>query len=347
MKQRNLNLDLIRVVATITVLSVHFFLNTSYYSTPLNNKIMYMGTLVRTACMTCVPMFLLLTGYLMNKKELSKNYYLKGGLNRVLIIYIISTIVIWGYRSYALNIEFSFAEIMKSMLKFEYYSWYIEMYIGLYLIIPFINITYNALSYEQKKNMILILLSLTTIPFLVIIDNSTIMPVFWRNMYPITYYLIGAFLCEYSDRLKLKSWYGFVLFIIGVFLGGTYNYRLSNGTTFIAGNWSSWGNMFNVIAATGLFIFLLKLKLDRLPVLIKNIMGFVSKISLPAYLLSYVSDNILYPVLKNRLLEFGLQFRQMPIMVLSSFSVALLLAVIVDFATTILIKMSRKFTKET
>ena len=79
-KERNINLDLIRTVAVISVISVHFFLNSGFYSLPLLGKTMYISTVFRTLFMICVPLFLLLTGYLMNKKELSKKYY--GGIKK-------------------------------------------------------------------------------------------------------------------------------------------------------------------------------------------------------------------------------------------------------------------------
>ena len=73
-KDRNINLDIIRCVAVLTVICVHFFLHNGYYNIPVLGKKMYIATIMRTAFMVCVPLFLLLTGYLMNKKTLSKKY---------------------------------------------------------------------------------------------------------------------------------------------------------------------------------------------------------------------------------------------------------------------------------
>ena len=36
---------------------------------------MFLMTLMRTAFMVCVPLFLMLTGYLMHQKQLKKGYY--------------------------------------------------------------------------------------------------------------------------------------------------------------------------------------------------------------------------------------------------------------------------------
>lgn len=76
-QKRNLNLDLIRSVAIFFVISVHFLLNTSFYSTAVYGKKMYLLILFRVVFMSCVSLFIMLTGYLMNKKEPTKEYYKK------------------------------------------------------------------------------------------------------------------------------------------------------------------------------------------------------------------------------------------------------------------------------
>ena len=75
--KRNLNLDLVRCVAIFFVISVHFLLNTSFYSTVVNGKKMFLLVVLRVIFMSCVPLFMILTGYLMNKKEPTKEYYKK------------------------------------------------------------------------------------------------------------------------------------------------------------------------------------------------------------------------------------------------------------------------------
>ena len=72
MKKRNINLDIIRSIAVFSVLSVHFFLNNGFYTEIIKGKRMLVMFTMRKAFMICVPLFAILTGYLMNKKILSK-----------------------------------------------------------------------------------------------------------------------------------------------------------------------------------------------------------------------------------------------------------------------------------
>ncbi len=154
LQKRNLNLDLIRCVAIFFVISVHFLLNTSFYSTVVYGEKMYLLVLFRVILMSCVPLFIMLTGYLMNKKEPTKAYYKK--VSRVVVTYVICSLLCVLFRILYKGESFSFTEIVLSVLNFSGcgYAWYIEMYLGLYIIIPFLNKAYSGCKSKKEKRNI-------------------------------------------------------------------------------------------------------------------------------------------------------------------------------------------------
>lgn len=79
MKERNINIDLIKCVAVFSVISVHYFSNIGLYKDLIIGNRMYIGVMFRTLFMICVPLFIIVTGYLMKNKTLSKKYYFGGG----------------------------------------------------------------------------------------------------------------------------------------------------------------------------------------------------------------------------------------------------------------------------
>ena len=81
--KRKYGLDLVRVLAVILVITVHFFKNTLYYSTPIAGKNMHIQAIIRNFCMSCVPLFMILTGYLNNKKDYNKSFF-KSLLNIII-----------------------------------------------------------------------------------------------------------------------------------------------------------------------------------------------------------------------------------------------------------------------
>jgi len=164
-RTRDLNLDLIRGIAAFLVLSVHFFLNGGYYGADMVGKKMLLLTVVRTGFMVCVPLFLLLSGFLCHRKKWSGRYYL--GVFRVLFTYGFATLVCLIFRCIRQGVPFSVTWAVKGLLDYtgSPYAWYIEMYLGLFLLIPFLNAMYHGLDSQKKKlALVLTLAALTALP---------------------------------------------------------------------------------------------------------------------------------------------------------------------------------------
>lgn len=151
MRNRDYNLDLIRVFALYTVVSVHFFLNSGFYSQDMIGFKMFIKCIIRSFFIICVPLFLLLTGYLMKDKVLSKKYY--KGISNTLIVYIVSSVACVIFKILYNQISINLVDSILSILDFTgaNYSWYIEMYIGLFLIIPFLNLIYKNLANKKQR----------------------------------------------------------------------------------------------------------------------------------------------------------------------------------------------------
>ena len=247
-KKRNINLDMIRVIAVFSVLSVHFFLHNGFYEEiVVGKRLFFMGTM-RNFFMICVPLFLILTGFLMNKKVVSRKYY--SGLKKTYITYVLASIACLVYFSISTQRSFGIIESIKMILNFSAapYSWYIEMYIGLFLLIPFINILYNGLkSKKQKIGLIITMLSLTVLPSVMNIWGISrkiqgillpggsenwvkIIPNYWTTLWPLTYYFIGAYISEYDIKIRKRN--NFILLVVSLFLFGVFNYMRSYQNTY-------------------------------------------------------------------------------------------------------------------
>lgn len=291
MKKRNINLDLVKCIAVFSVISVHFFLNNGFYLVPVIGEKMYISVFFRTLFMICVPLFMVATGYLMKDKKLSKKYY--WGISRVLIIYTLTAILYFIYNKYMGYIVFDIKEIIKRFLKFDVgYSWYVEMYIGLFLLIPFINLIYNNLKdKKEKKILIITMLFLTAFQGLFNI-REIIIPTWWTKLYPITYYFIGCYLKEY--KISINKIVNILLLLVVLFISSFVNIKLSNNGNFFWGVHNDWGSIFNVLTTFLVFIFIINLKLDKIPLILQKLIIKMSELSFGTYLLSAIVDNYLY-----------------------------------------------------
>ena len=342
MKNRNLNLDVIRCVALLFVLCVHFFLHAGFYNYPLTGADMYVGVIMRNIFTSCVPLFIMLTGYLMNKKTLSTGYF--WGLKKVIILYLLSCIPLWIFRLSYLGEPFSIKAIIKSVLSCDGYSWYVAMYFGLYLLIPFLNLIYNNLEdKKQKQLLILVLAILTALPSITNLVGFSVVTEFWLDLYPITYYFIGAYLSEYTDSINLSAWKAFLLYVVTHLIGGTFSFLVANNAYYYEANiFTDWGNILTTITTPMLFIFLLKCNFEKLPGFIAKSISFVSLVSLQLYLVSLISDTIVYNVFNMFVVYFSEKLVLFPVPILLSFSISLVIASIIHIVYKGITKISAR-----
>jgi len=308
--KRNVSLDVIRCIALLCVVGVHFFLNSGFYEEPVNNPAMYIMSIMRTAFLVCVPLFLMLSGYLMKNKKASVMYYLK--ISKVIIIYLLSGLACEFYRVVVLHNTFSFSGTVNKIISFSIapYAWYIQIYIVLYIIIPVMNFVYNNLHNHTLKLMLVIgACVFTSLPSILNL-NGTVVPEVMIKTYPCTFYLLGCYLSEYPIKLKFSA--NSLLFIFAVAASGFFNIYKSYGKPFISdGIWQHWGSIFVIVPTVLLFNLLLQSDYSRLGSRTVNILSKISEYSLGAYLVSWIFDNMFYkilnsyqPVMQNRLPYF-------------------------------------------
>ena len=140
--QRNIGLDLTRILAFLSVIGVHFFLNTDFYKIPVRGKRMLILATIRTGFMVCVPLFLLLTGYLVSGKNIPleakslKKYYKK--IIPILLSYALAMALIFAIFRLRGDGSYTFQKLVFGILGYKEYSWYVNLYIGLFLLSPFL-----------------------------------------------------------------------------------------------------------------------------------------------------------------------------------------------------------------
>lgn len=290
MKKRDFSLDVIRAVAVFFVVCIHFFLYSGFGKYNLQGTSMLFLSLVRPLFITCVPLFLMLTGYLMNRKTYSVKYFF--GIRKTLFVYIIATIVCILFKHFSGIREYTFKAAIDGIFDFTgaNYAWYIKMYVILFLLFPLFNKIYRLVDAKWYK-MTLIGVSLivgSVIPTLFKgLANS-----FFDGLYPVPYYFIGAYLSEYG--LNFKKRYKLIIIVLTMLTEGILLYADSYGARFRWQNYTYYLSIFTVIIAVMLFTLLKDIDYSKLSEKFKKLIVFVSDVSLGAYLLSYIFDTLFY-----------------------------------------------------
>ena len=346
LQNRNPAMDILRIVAVLCVISIHFFYHTGYYSTTADNVPMYFATVLRTLFSVCVPLFMILSGFLLCNKTLKKGYY--SGIRKTIIVYILVAIACIIYKSCNGSYTLTTLTFFTGIFDFSgaNYSWYIEMYIGLFLIVPFLNIIYKNLDSRKQKNILLItLIAITILPSLfnafkfdsyewwanpaTDTDTQKLMPSWWVGIYPITYYFTGCYIREYGT--KIKNVFLIIALVIAIFGFGTFNFYRCYGSTFTTANYVYWYGIEPYVMSVLIFLIISKLKLENINVKAKFVLWKISDLVLGTYLLSFIFDAIYYyEFLNKNTTDFYARFPFMPLMILCVFVSALISSGIIN-----------------
>lgn len=346
LQNRNPAMDILRIVAVLCVISIHFFYHTGYYSTTADNVPMYFATVLRTLFSVCVPLFMILSGFLLCNKTLKKGYY--SGIRKTIIVYILVAIACMIYKSIVGSYTLTPLTFFTGILDFTgaNYSWYIEMYIGLFLLVPFLNIIYKNLDSRKQKNILLItLIAITILPSLFNefrfdslewwanpasnTETQKLIPSWWVGIYPITYYFTGCYIREYGT--KIKNIYLIIALVVAVFGFGTFNFYRCYGMPFSTSNYVYWYGIEPYVMSVLIFLIISKLKLENINVKTKFVLWKISDLVLGTYLLSFIFDAIYYyEFLNKNTTDFYARFPFMPLMILCVFVSALISSGIIN-----------------
>lgn len=319
--ERNYSIDLIKSSAVFFVISVHFLLNSGFYDEPIRTNLMFFWMWTRQLTITAVPLFLLSTGFLMHNKQLSVAYLKK--LFPVLFLYVSISIFDWVCL-YFVDGSQDFVEAIFGLFDYSTnrYSWYVEMYIGLYLLIPLLNLIWQSSKNRFFHRYIIgVSLLLFFIPSLFNLFGK-VLPDFWVAAYPIGYYFIGAYLAEYQEDFKKIKKTGIFLFVMincFFFIDLLRNHQI--GYQDFEGN--QYYGFETLVISVFFFIFCLQ---RSLPLSSHRFIKWISTNTLGIYLMSDVTDQLIYPLAKYLFPTLELRLRYGFLFILLSFTGALILS---------------------
>jgi surface polysaccharide O-acyltransferase-like enzyme len=278
--------DLIRTVAIFLVILLHVSIQhvtvqspTSWLAFDLYNSI----------ARPCVPLFVMLTGYLMlqpSKVNEPLKIFFKKRWARIGLPFIFWGVVYFVWVYLIDNGSLSFNSVVQGMLQGPYVTfWFLYLLVGLYLLTPILRVFIAYASDNVMKFLLLIwfvgtgLMPLVALFGFVLNNNVFILPG-W-----IGYFLLGAYLPKL--KTKMRPWRLYVLMAVG------FAWTMI-GSAFMAMN--SWSQLYffydylaaNVIVASAsMFLLLTSIStqsFESKPARMKKLIHLIGQNTLPIYL---------------------------------------------------------------
>ena len=273
---------------------------------PITDAASFIANMARPLFMTCVPLFAVLTGYLKCGKKWSGSYY------RSLIPIVISWVLISGihlvYKIVHLHQHATVGEWIVQFLGFKLadYSWYVGMYMGLFLLSPIINLAWNAL--KTRKGHLALVWTFVAVSFIPATINGigamlgaeeNLLPAYFTQVYYIGYYVIGCYIKTYRPRPN-RILCGVVIILVCSLHAILNMLTRDDPEEFYTGYSASYSHPFIVILVICVFLILYQVECKKYPV---RLMAYgISSVVLEMYLLSYLFDSNIYVLHKG---EYG------------------------------------------
>ena len=339
-KPRFAGIDIVKILACFFVVGVHFFRNSDFYNMPITKDFGTLAIYVRWLTFICVPLFMITTGFLMKNKTLSGKYYL--GIIRVLVIYIFISLVCVRFNEAYFHLQYSTHDVIRGLFMYTdaQYSWYVEYYFTIFLLIPFLNAGWQAMETRGKKTAMLITVILLTMisPSFYIgtvrTEQIRILPGYFALCYPIGYYYIGAYIREFPPKRDLKHKLFFV--ILGLFaliyVSTMTLYQSMKNTekncVFFSWHNNDYGAWPVILLSVTVFLLLFDIRIKNKRAV--KILSQLSNATFAAYLISYVFDALFYQKLIHSVAEIRDRFRYAPLIVPAVFILSMLSGLLIE-----------------
>lgn len=293
-------IDLVRSFAVAFVVLIHTMMFLGIWSHNLSGITTFSELMIYRLTWVCVPLFLMLTGYLNYKKEASKKYFVSIG--KTFLIFLFYSLLVIIFRIVYQNEEISIWNGIKMILgnATQDRAWYMNMYFGLVLVVPFINVAWKMFNKQQKIIILIVLYLLTSVSKYIYTISGHLMdtPIvlissYWWGLYFFVYYFLGAFIREYPIKIPKKI----ILLSLIVLL------ILHTSVYFMVNNNEQYGDMFlhqtfwydnPILFIEALLFFLLFHDLKVKNKVVSSINREISLSALEIYLFSIITDTICY-----------------------------------------------------
>lgn len=289
MIKRENGADLYRILGLLFVNMLHACLYNGFYYEAQEGVAVWMANSMRWLVFGCNAMFMLLTGYLKTTSPWGRRYY--KSLVAVLVGYVLTCVISYPIRYFYIGEKDSLQVWLERFVGFSNYAWYVEMYIGLFMISPLVNLALDKITDPKKQWFLAFTLLLVTVGYTA--TALPILPDYCGSMYPIALYTLGAVIRR--TQPKVPAWFGLLAAALTAMgLGYVTMKTATNG--FYGGFSQGYGGFWIVLMVTGLFFGVYRIRVGER---CGKVLAFLSGGVFEGYILSRLFDVWVYGTVKQ------------------------------------------------
>jgi len=313
-KTRNLGLDILRVLACYLVIQVHT--GEFYYigdgGTVLTGSSSFWVGIINSICRISVPLFVMISGYLLLPVKDEMGAFFKKRFTRVAIPFVVWCALYAIYWALKSQTDWVHAGINILHIPVNFgvevgHLWYVYMLIGLYLFAPIISPWIAGASRRNMHFYLTIWIITLCVPYIHLIYPQILGECFWNHT-PLLYYfsgflgylILGAYIKKFMS--EKKTWYlpvGLLLIVAGYAITAGGFISLLNSVTDVSKLELTWQfETINVaMMSIGTFLILKNINFSNPSSFPARGISDISKISYGIYLAHIMVLNFFYKLL--------------------------------------------------
>lgn len=304
MVKRNLNVDLLRIVATFLVIILHVLGKGGILNnTAVGGLNYWTAWFLEIASYCAVNCFALISGYVMADKTVKfKN--IVGLWFQVLFYSVIISSLFFAFMPQTLTTKNIFNALFPVVGK---QWWYVSSYMGMMLFIPFINPAINSISKETFTKILFIVLFVGGVVDCLMQRKAFTLNRGYSTVWLLIVYLFGAYIKKFNIQEKitvLKSLLGFFAAVTVTFISKFVIFyftekvcgKVMNDNVFV-----SYRSITILLAAVFLLLFCLNVRVCGFG---EKIISLLSPLALGIYLI-HVHPMVFKYIFKNAFVSFA------------------------------------------
>ena len=205
----------------------------------------------------CVPIFLMISGaLLLGRKEEPLVDFFKKRANKILLPFIVWSLVYYGWSTYMWNPGYSVKEFLILFFnnKVYYHLWYFYALIGIYLLLPIFNIFIN----HATRQMIGYVVGLWFLFYGGFRYYSYVISNDFTLFFPLSEYIGFVLLGYYFSKFEVAKKWRMLIYVIGV-IGAIETIVRTNALTQAQGQFTSYAFSYSspnvIVMSIALFVF--------------------------------------------------------------------------------------------
>lgn len=215
-EKRNIGIDILRILSMLMIVILHYLGKGEFLTNDRNGII---ENCIKSLCIVAVNCYVLISGYFLIESHFTWKKVLKlWGETLFYSVFIYILLIITGLHSFTIKeaIQSFFPIITK-----EY--WFVNVYLLMYILSPFINILIKHLKKEEFKKLIIILLIAFCVMPSVLPQNMNFDT---TNGYGIIWFIVLYFIAAYiklykKEEQKLEYRYIVIYFILSMIIAAS------------------------------------------------------------------------------------------------------------------------------